>query len=165
MLVLAGCGVEGAPDGTPAGDSSSLAPSTPPNLDETPEPTVSDQAEPPSTRRQPVQPSPVPPPNEAPPRSTGEVPDQYLEQVMADAAGKARSAPDRVEVIRAQAMQWRSGALGCPEPGMMYTQALVDGYWVELRVGNQSYDYRLDGQGNFRLCERPMSAPPGTYDR
>jgi hypothetical protein len=35
----------------------------------------------------------------------------------------------------------------------MYTQALVDGYWVVLAVGEQEYDYRASDTGYFFLCE------------
>jgi hypothetical protein len=30
---------------------------------------------------------------------------------------------------------WNDGSLGCPEPGMMYTQALVNGYWLIIEAG------------------------------
>jgi hypothetical protein len=56
-------------------------------------------------------------------------------------------------VIRDQAVTWSDGSLGCPQPGVFYTQALVPGYWVVLQVGDQEYDYRASERGHFVLCE------------
>ena len=58
-------------------------------------------------------------------------------------------------VIRAEAVTWSDGALGCPEPGGMYTQALVDGYQVVIEVDGQEYDYRVGHGTDVRLCEKP----------
>ena len=52
-------------------------------------------------------------------------------------------------------MTWPSGALGCPEPGMLYTQALVPGYQVILDVGGKKLDYRAGESGAVRLCAGP----------
>jgi hypothetical protein len=51
------------------------------------------------------------------------------------------------------------GSLDCPEPGMSYTQALVDGYQVEIEAGDETLDYRVGAGGSFRLCE--SDGPPG----
>ncbi|AYY14560.1 hypothetical protein EF847_19530 [Actinobacteria bacterium YIM 96077] len=144
--------------------------------DSTPEATVSDNATgdhetpapTPTERRTPkeVTPEPSPTPDSPDPSGppvTGEVPADYLDEVLADAAG--RSDADEVEVIRARAVQWSDGSLGCPEPGKMYTQALVDGYQVEVRAGDRVYDYRLDHNGAFKLCTSPAPAPPPADDR
>ena len=40
-----------------------------------------------------------------------------------------------LKVLSAEAVTWSDGSLGCPEPGMMYTQALVPGYRVQIRGG------------------------------
>lgn len=92
--------------------------------------------------------------------TSGDEPGDYLDAVIADAAQRAGVPPAEVQVERNQAVQWRDGSLGCPEPGMAYTQAIVDGYWVELLAGGERYDYRLDHRGNFRLCEQALRTPP-----
>lgn len=162
VLAIAGCGVEPT---TPA-DETVSGPTTPgPSAiaPETPEPTVSDELQQPP-RRQRVQPTPVPT-SQARPPAIGEVPRDLLAEVVADAASRARVRTGQVDVTRAEAVQWRDGSLGCPEPGMMYTQAIVDGYWVELRAGGEGYDYRLDGRGNFRICDQRFAGPPYSVDR
>ena len=62
-------------------------------------------------------------------------------------------------VARAEAVTWPDGSLGCPEPGMMYTQVLVDGYWVVIRAGDETYDFRGTGT-TFRLCPPGRSQSP-----
>lgn len=84
---------------------------------------------------------------------TGEVPDDILAEVLADAADRSEVELDQLEVIRAESVEWPDGSLGCPRLGEFYIQMIVSGYWVEIRGPEQVYDYRLDESGNFRLCE------------
>lgn len=91
------------------------------------------------------------PPSDEP--VTGEVPDEILDAIIADAAERASVEPEAVEVREAVAVTWSDGSLDCPEPGMAYTQALVDGYHVILRAGDEELDYRVTAQGGFRVCE------------
>lgn len=65
-----------------------------------------------------------------------------------------------VSVTRDEAVTWPDGSLGCPQPGMVYPQVLIDGYWVVLALGETSYDYRADERGRFLLCENPGSGMP-----
>ncbi len=87
---------------------------------------------------------------------TGEVPARFLDPVVADAAARADVEESSVVVLTAAAMQWPDGSLGCPEPGVMYTQAVVDGSQIVVEAGGATYDYRLDGSGNFKLCKSPV---------
>jgi hypothetical protein len=85
--------------------------------------------------------------------STAAVPAEILAAIVADAAGD--EVPARaVEVVSAESVRWNDGSLGCPEPGRSYTQALVDGYRVIVRVGDLELDYRVNGRGRFRICRR-----------
>ena len=54
-----------------------------------------------------------------------------------------------------QAVTWSDGALGCPEPGRAYTQALVPGWQIRLRAGTEVLDYHASRGGALLLC------PPG----
>lgn len=177
MLFVAGCGADddattSSPPSTDVTEEPTMPPApseTTPGDDDTPPPeTTPPEATPPET----TAPETTPPRRTPPPRLTpspdpdtstpvaGEVPAEYLDPVIADAAGRAGAAPGDVRVTRAQAKQWSDGSLGCPQPGQMYTQALVDGYWVELDVGGQPFDYRLNERGTFRLCTSPSLQPP-----
>ena len=83
----------------------------------------------------------------------GSVPADTIRAITEDAAAVTGIDASEVEIITAKAATWTDGSLGCPEPGMMYTQALVDGYQVIVRVGDQELDYRVGGGGEFRICE------------
>jgi hypothetical protein len=83
----------------------------------------------------------------------GEVPAELLASIVADAAERSGVDPDAIDVISSEAVTWNDGSLGCPEPGMSYTMALVDGYQLILRAGDEELDYRATEGGGFRLCE------------
>jgi hypothetical protein len=54
---------------------------------------------------------------------------------------------------------WRDGSLGCPQPDMMYTQALVDGYLIQLSAGSRLYNYHgANGRDPF-LCTNSLDKP------
>ncbi len=84
---------------------------------------------------------------------TGEAPAGLLEAILADLAERLGISSDEIQVIRDEEVVWADGSLGCPQPGMMYTQALVPGYQVVLQAGGQQYDYRATQRGTFFLCE------------
>jgi hypothetical protein len=104
---------------------------------------------------------PLSPGNLNPP-VTGEAPASLLEDIRADLAQRSGADREEMVVIRDQAITWNDGSLGCPQPGVFYTQALVPGYWVVLQVGEVEYDYRATERGYFVLCEGgglPFSQP------
>jgi hypothetical protein len=89
-----------------------------------------------------------------------------LEQVVADAASGAGVDPSDVRVVTAESVTWSDGSLGCPEPGMMYTQALVPGYRVVVEIDGGELHFHASESGDLAFCEDPQ--PPvddGTTDR
>jgi len=77
-----------------------------------------------------------------------------VEAAIADAAGRFGVPGSEVAVAGALQVTWSDGALGCPEEGTMYTQALVPGYLLTLEVAGQRVAYHgADGSAPF-LCER-----------
>jgi hypothetical protein len=100
------------------------------------------------------------------PSITGEVPTPLLDNILKDLVERTGAAPADVILIQAQAVIWNDGSLGCPQPGIFYTQALVKGYWVVFEINGQKYNYRASGSGYFFLCENesPPISPPGTPD-
>ncbi len=93
----------------------------------------------------------TPPPSDEP--VTGEIPAAIMADILADAASRSGEEPDAIDVIQAASVTWNDGSLGCPEPGMSYTMALVDGYHVILDAAGEELDYRVTAQGGFMLCE------------
>lgn len=54
-----------------------------------------------------------------------------------------------------ESVTWNDGSMGCPQPGMMYTQALVDGSKVVLSAKQKPYQYHAGTDGKPFLCETP----------
>ena len=86
----------------------------------------------------------------------------------ADLARRLGVDPDDLEVISAEEVTWPDGSLGCPEPGMSYTQALVDGSKVVLGHDDRVYVYHAGADGQPFLCPsedkdggHEMVPPPG----
>lgn len=84
-----------------------------------------------------------------------QAPPDVLEPVVADAAERAGVEPAAVVLMSATEVEWPDGSLGCPQPDMGYTQALVSGYQIVVQAGGRTMDYRVRGPGDFRLCEQP----------
>ena len=107
----------------------------------------------------PAQPTPTRTPFETTPRSpiapTGEpvaVPLARWDAIVADLA--ERGVAGTPELVSAHAVTWNNGALGCPSPGVSYTQALVDGMRIVVEVDGTTYDYRFGTTNTPKLCTR-----------
>jgi hypothetical protein len=79
---------------------------------------------------------------------------------LADAA--QRTGLDRADlaVLSAEAVTWPDGSVGCPQPGMMYTQALVPGFRVRIRAGGEVLNYHAGRSGAPFLCPAGRAQPP-----
>lgn len=58
-------------------------------------------------------------------------------QAIADLAARLDIAPDVIDVIRVEEVEWPDGSLGCPQPDMRYPQVLVNGSFIQLQVGTK----------------------------
>jgi hypothetical protein len=88
------------------------------------------------------------------PSGTLALPTSVIEPVVAEVAKLAGVPADQVTVISAEEVTFSDGSLGCPVPGMAYTQALVDGYKIVAEAGGKTYDFRGSGS-TFRQCTNP----------
>lgn len=82
--------------------------------------------------------------------------DELLERAV-DAARKDLAETLEVSVNgmvvqEASRVTWRDGSLGCPEPGRMYTQAVVPGVLVRLVVDGREYRYHGGQDGRVFHC-------------
>jgi hypothetical protein len=85
------------------------------------------------------------------------VPQAIIDEAVADAAGRAGVDPSEVVVASTESTSWPNGALGCPEPGMMYTEVITPGYRVVVEAGGSRYDYRASARaGAVHWCENPL---------
>lgn len=95
---------------------------------------------------------------------TGPVPPEVLEREDVRAAVAAEAArrsvdPTAVSVAGFAEVTWTDGSLGCPEPGVGYTQALVPGYQLVLAVDGELASYHSGG-GAFAYCADPQPPVP-----
>ncbi len=93
--------------------------------------------------------------------TVGEVPEPIMSDILAHAAEQTGVSANEFTVVRAEQVVWSDGSLGCPEPGVFYTQATVAGYWVVLDSAGVTYDYRATGDGHFRVCGMKEAGPAG----
>lgn len=100
------------------------------------------------------------PPEMTIPPGLGEVPFEIYQEAAQQAAAAAGATISDVTVVRAERVTWNDGSLGCPEPGQMYTQALVPGFWLVLAVGDQQFDFRASEAGELKICPIGQGRPP-----
>ena len=96
--------------------------------------------------------------------STTEIPRDVRRAVVADAARRFNVAESAVVLTRAEQVTWPDGSLGCPQPGRMYTQMLVEGFRVAAKTAAGELIYHTDNRGNVASCaagtagQRPVDA-------
>jgi hypothetical protein len=83
-----------------------------------------------------------------------------IEAVLADAVEQTGLRRDALEVLSAEAVTWSDGSLGCPRPGIEYTQALVPGYRIRVTAGERILDYHANRRGYWILCPDGASQDP-----
>jgi hypothetical protein len=92
------------------------------------------------------------PPTTAP--IVGPLPPELQEKITADLEARSGAPRATFTLVRAEPMIWSDGSLGCPQPGLFYTQVLEEGYWIVWQVDGREYDYRATQRGTFILCEK-----------
>jgi hypothetical protein len=131
------------------------------------EPTATDEPEPDAATRprvdvevtpvEELEPLPTLPVPQTP--VTGEAPSGLVQEMKADLSARTGIPVEEIAVDYAAAVVWPDGSMGCPQPGMMYTMALVPGYRVIFVAGGNQYDYHASERGGFILCEGSSSKP------
>lgn len=77
---------------------------------------------------------------------------EVVQEAIRDLAARLEMAEEDIEVVEVREVEWPDGALGCPEEGKMYTQAVVDGTQVLLGADERIYDYHAGADGAPFLC-------------
>ena len=81
---------------------------------------------------------------------------QQTTEAVQDLSGRLGIPSGEVQAVSEKRVTWRDGSLGCPKEGMMYTQALIEGTLIVLRVEGRDYQYH-SGQGRAPFyCENPV---------
>jgi hypothetical protein len=91
--------------------------------------------------------------------------ESMTDAALADAARLTGMKRTDLKILSAEAVTWSDGSLGCPQPGMMYTQALVPGYRVRIEAGGQVLDYHAGRSGAPTVCPAELARDPATDNR
>lgn len=90
---------------------------------------------------------------------------QWVTQAKEDLAGRLNVTTDEIGLVEFKPVVWPDSSLGCPQPGMAYTQVQQDGYLIRLQVKKEIYDYHGGGTRGPFLCEKAdgenPEPPPG----
>ncbi len=84
--------------------------------------------------------------------------------VLADASQRTGLEVAKLQVVESVAVTWPDGSLGCPEPGMNYTMALVPGYRIRIKVGEQVLNYHTSMRGFWVFCPLGRAVEPTPSD-
>jgi hypothetical protein len=95
-----------------------------------------------------------------------------VEPALVDLARRLKVPEDQIEVLEVEKVSWPDGSLGCPQPDVMYTQALVEGHRIVLGHGERVFLYHSGGDAPPFLCESDeidggygFIPPPGSGER
>jgi hypothetical protein len=83
-----------------------------------------------------------------------------VQQAIAMLATQLAVDPARIDVLRSEEVTWRDGSIGCPQPGHMYTQAMVPGSLVELAYDGKTYMFHQSGRQPPFYCANPSPPAP-----
>ncbi len=96
------------------------------------------------------------------PVQSGPESSQQTAEAIRDLSDRLGVPSGEIEVVKESSVTWRDGSMGCPKEGMMYTQALVEGTLIVLRVNGKNYQYH-SGKGRPPFyCENPEKPAPKT---
>ncbi|MEP7294952.1 MAG: hypothetical protein ABI702_02105 [Burkholderiales bacterium] len=89
----------------------------------------------------------------------------FVQAALDDAALLTGIAAADLKVAGVERVTWLDGSLGCPEPDVFYTQALVPGFRIRIDAGGALLDYHTDTRGRILLCPAGRAVAPAAQAR
>jgi hypothetical protein len=86
---------------------------------------------------------------------------KLVAQAREDLARRLGIDPGEVDLIEIQVVVWPDGALGCPQPGVVYAQVQQEGLLIRLRAGKRIYPYHSGGGTPPFLCQQDITGDDG----
>ena len=91
-----------------------------------------------------------------------------IEKAKADLAQQLSIAESTTKLVTAIKATWPDSSLGCPQPGIAYSQVLTDGFLIRLEADGNVYEYHTDANEQVFFCENPefpvIPVTPGEID-
>jgi len=85
---------------------------------------------------------------------------QQVSEAVEDLAQREGIPADTIKVREARSVDWGSSAVGCPEEGVSYTEAMVPGLWVLLEVDGVVYYYHGKNGESLFYCPTERARAP-----
>jgi hypothetical protein len=82
------------------------------------------------------------------------------QKTLADASRRTGVDVSALKVVSAERVTWSDGSMGCPAPGMAYTQALIDGYRIRIQASKALLHYHGGAEPRFCPADRVKDALP-----
>jgi hypothetical protein len=60
-----------------------------------------------------------------------------------------------ISLLKFKEVVWPDSSLGCPRPGLAYTQVLQPGFLIRLSARGRSYEFHAGARGAPFLCSQP----------
>jgi hypothetical protein len=90
---------------------------------------------------------------------------QQLSSARQDLSDRLGIETETITIRGARQVTWSSGDLGCPKPGMNYTQALVPGVLIFLDVDGRTYGYHARKGGKPFHCPTKQAVMPSSIQK
>ena len=68
-------------------------------------------------------------------------------------AAKINTSVDRITLSEVNAVQWTDSSLGCPRPGVTYTEVITPGYQIQLEAEGKVFIFHTDNRDRVILCD------------
>jgi hypothetical protein len=90
--------------------------------------------------------SAVPGPNLSPDQQ------QAVAAAVQDAATRLGVAAGDIGVQQVEEREWGDSSLGCPQPGLLYSQVVTPGFLIVINSRGKQLEYHSDMRGRVVLC-------------
>lgn len=81
---------------------------------------------------------------------------KLVQQAQQDLARRLGVPGESIEFLEFEEVVWPDSSLGCPQPGIAYTQVMVDGYRILLQHEGKVYAYHGGGERPPFWCQNPQ---------
>jgi hypothetical protein len=77
---------------------------------------------------------------------------EFIDKAIADLAQRLSIPVTQITFLESTSVVWPDASLGCPQPGIVYTQELTSGFLIHLEAGGKVYEYHADSNEQVILC-------------